>query len=177
MLFFLLLFDVSSLEAVYFANDTFILYEDGQRVLDSGVICTNEKDGGNWVCHCGVLVVSQHDLKKTFYRTKEKVVKSWHAWVRSFEDQEYAYQNVDEFRKYMQSLKEQSEYRVTLSFLAASGGIAAPPGFCGGRIGDPRTFQVDLKKKTVIEIKDESLPQDIRQLVKEVREMDRNGEL
>lgn len=168
---------IQPLEAVMFAHDTIILYENDQLILDSGVICTNAGGQGSQVCHRGILILDQHEGKRTFYRTVEKAVQSFSGWAATFGDYKDAILHAQEWHQYMDNLKAQAEYSVVLSFSGAKGGMAGPAGGTGGRIGNPRTFQVDLRKGTVVQIQDSSLPRDLRNLVNEVREKNQRGQL
>lgn len=148
-------------QAVIFAEDVLILFEDGVRVTDDSVLHI-----GKWtetcVCKGGVGIVGQQDLERTFARTPEVLVQTFQEWWNSLSKERRDAVPTPNYRKdYLDPILAKSLYSVTITFLPSEGGAPPDdPDMTGGRVGNPRIFRVDLKKKVAEEIAETALTEE-----------------
>ncbi len=158
---FLVLWAPAVCPAAVFAEDVLILFEDGVRVTDDSVIHL-----GKWtetcVCRGGVGIIGQQDLERTFARTSEVLVQTSQEWWNSLSKERRDEIPTPNYRKdYLDPILAKTLYSVTITFPPSEGG--APPDhpeMTGARIGVPRIFRVDLKKKIAEEIAETALTEE-----------------
>lgn len=156
--------------AVYFAENTILLYENGKRVDDSSVF--HSRNNSFPVCKNGVCKVGQQYETVTFYKTGQNNLLNWDEWVgthkgcEGFEKKRIGksaeeinpecnkISSDDYWKAYMDGIKNAVLYAVTVKLPPPEGGEGCGSSNCiGGRIGDNRTLGVDLKKGSIVATK------------------------
>ncbi len=123
--------------AVYFARDTVTLFENGNRVSDDLTLWAADYGYGG-LCMGGVCDIGQQFYPVTIYRLKSEKVQGFGEFQRTHDSKQGV-----EFHRY---IKENSYYQTTLQPPKSEGGEGCGyKGCIGGRIGDDRTIDLDLK--------------------------------
>ncbi len=146
----LLLFIPFVTYAVYFASDTVTLAENSKKITDDKTLWAADYGYGG-ICPNGVCDIGQQFYPVTIYRLKTIDIQKF----GEFQEPPDSKQGV-EFHKY---LKENSFYSMVFSPPASEGGEGCgSPGCMGGRIGDERNIDLDLKtqKYSVDDVKNET---------------------
>ena len=155
---------------VIFAEDVLILFEDGVRVTDDSVLHL-----GKWtetcVCRGGVGIVGQQDLERTFARTPEVLIQTSQEWWKSLSRERRESVPTPEYRKdYLEPILAKTLYSVTITFPPSTGGASPDdPNMTGGKVGTPRIFRVDLKKKLAEEVAETALTEEEALRVRDAR--------
>ena len=151
ILFFVSLVFPNISKAVYFATDNVYLYENEKRIHDNSAIFLVSYKSHSERCKDGLCLIGQQFYPVTIYRAKNNDTLTFPEFSSQHPYQGDKYDgpakdrwNAQNTENYLKYLGENSYYSVSFNPGPSEGGVSAPPGVIGGRIGDDRYYVLEI---------------------------------
>lgn len=143
-------------EAVYFASDSISIYENGKKINNDSVIFVASYKSYSEKCAGGLCSIGQQFYPVTIHKAKDNSALLTYAEFSSqhpYQGDKYDGPAKDRWsaqnkESYLNYLDENSNYSISFNPVPSEGGKGCGyPGCIGGRIGDDRSYTLDIASR------------------------------
>lgn len=148
-------------KAVYFASDSVYIYENKERICDNSVIFVASYKSYSKRCNDGLCLIGQQFYPVTIHKAKNGNILTFYEFSSQYEGAWNDGEAKDSWndknvRNYLEYLKKNSDHYVSFDPGPSEGGEGCgSPGCFGGRIGDDRSYAININNGDYKQISDE----------------------